>query len=154
MKLRARDSVFWPGINKDIEDLVKTCNSCQENARRNNKDPVIPRELPMTPWSTLEIDLFMLDGHTFLLVVEVTSRFPVVWILNTESCRSVLNTLKGVYCDFGLPKKILSDNGPCFRAEDFIEFHAKLGIKVEKSSAYNHASQLVQWRGWFRQSNQ
>ena len=94
----------------------------------------------MTPWSTLEIDLFTMDGHTFLLVVDVTSRFPVVRILNTESCRSVLNTLRGVYCDFGLPKIILSDNGPCFRVEDFVEFHVKLGIKVEKASAYNHQS--------------
>ena len=113
-KLRARDSVFWPGINKDIENLVKTCDICQENARRNNKDPVLAREIPMVPWTMLEMDLFTLDSHTFLLVVDVMSRFPVVRILNTESCRSVLNALKGVYCDFGLPKKILSDNGPCF----------------------------------------
>ena len=77
-KLRARDSVFWPGINKDIENLVKTCDICQENARRNNKDPVLAREIPMVPWTMLEMDLFTLDGHTFLLVVDVTSRFPVV----------------------------------------------------------------------------
>ena len=113
---------------------------CQENARRNNKDPVLPREIPMSPWNTLEMDLFMMDGHSFLLVVDVTSRFPVVWILNTESCRSVLNALKGVYCDFGLPKKILSNNGPCFRAEEFVEFHVKLGVQVEMSSTYNQQS--------------
>ena len=107
-------TLFWPGINKDIENLVKTCDICQENAMRNNRDPVLAREIPIFPWATLEMDLFTLDSHTFLLVVDVMSRVPVVRILNTESCRSVLNTLKGVYCDFGLPEKILSDNGPCF----------------------------------------
>ena len=132
--------VYWPGINRDIENMVKTCNMCQKDARRNNKDPVLPREIPMSPWNTLEMDLFMVDGHSFLLVVDVTSCFPVVQILNTESCRSVLNALKGVYCDFGLPKKILSDNGPYFRAEEFVKFHVKLGVQVEKSSAYNHQS--------------
>ena len=40
-KLRARDSIYWPGINKDIEILIKTCNTCQENGKRNNKDPPI-----------------------------------------------------------------------------------------------------------------
>ena len=35
-ELRARDSVYWPGINKDIETLVKTCNTHQENSKRNN----------------------------------------------------------------------------------------------------------------------
>ena len=66
-KLRAHDSVYWPSINKDIENWIKTCDICQENARRNNKDPAIPREIPMTPWSTLEMDLFMLDDHSFLI---------------------------------------------------------------------------------------
>ena len=42
-KLRAHDSVYWPGINKDIESTVKTCDICQENVRRNNKDPDILR---------------------------------------------------------------------------------------------------------------
>ena len=94
----------------------------------------------MIPWSTLEMDLFTQDCHTFLLVVDVTSRFPVVRILNTESCRSVLNALKGVYFNFGLPKKILCDNGPCFRAKEFIQFHVKLGVQVEKCRSYNHQS--------------
>ena len=138
-KLRARDPIYWPGINKDIEILVKTCNTCQENSKRNNKDPVLAREIQMCPWTMLELDLFVIDGHT-LLVVNMTSRFPVVRILNTESCRLMLNALKGIYCDFGLPRKVLSDNGPCFRAEEFVNFHTKLGIVVEKSSSYNHQS--------------
>ena len=37
-------------------------------------------------------------------------------------------------------KKVLSDNGPCFGAQDFINFHTKLGNTVEKSSSYNHQS--------------
>ena len=44
-KLHTRDSVYWPHINRDIEDLVKSCEKCQEFSRRNNKDPVLPREI-------------------------------------------------------------------------------------------------------------
>ena len=77
-KLRAHGSVFWPGINKDIENLVKTCRACQENAKRNIKDPELPREIAMFPWTTLEMDLFMIDSHSFLLVVDGTSRFPLI----------------------------------------------------------------------------
>ena len=112
-KLRARDSIYWPGINKDIEILVKTCITCQENGKRNNKDPVLAQEIPMFLWTMLELDLFTMDDHTFLLIVNVTSRFPVVRILNTESCISVLNILKGIYCDSRLPTRVLSENGPC-----------------------------------------
>ena len=52
----------------------------------------------------------------------------------------MLNAPKGVYCDFALPKKIITDNGPCFKAADFVKFHANLGVSTETSSAYNHQS--------------
>ena len=139
-KLHARDSVYWPNINKDIKCLVKSCNLCQEHSRRNNKDPVIPREIPIQAWSTVQTDLFILDSQTFLLAVDVTSWFPVVRILRNEMTTSVINALKGIYCDFGLPKNIISDNGPCFRSEDFKEFHTKLGVSTDTISSYNHAS--------------
>ena len=53
---------------------------------------------------------------------------------------SVINALKGIYCNFGLPKRIISDNGPCFKAKEFSDFHTKLGVVTETISSYNHAS--------------
>ena len=35
---RARESVFWPGITKDIESKVKDCMICQENAPNQTKE--------------------------------------------------------------------------------------------------------------------
>ena len=81
---------------------AKNTHSC-----RNNKDPSIPCDIPAKAWTTLQMDLFTLDGHSFLLVVDVTSQFPVVRILKNEMATSVINALKGIYCDFGLPRKIL-----------------------------------------------
>ena len=97
-------------------------------------------QIPLVPWLLLEMDLFTLDDQTFLLVVDITSRFPVVRILSSETTNSVINALKGVYCDFRLPKKVLTDNGPCFKSQRFGDFHTKLNVSVEKSSAYNHQS--------------
>ena len=128
------------------------CNLCQEHSHRNVRDVTLPREIPIQAWTTIQMDLFTLEGHTFLLVVDMTSRFPIVRILNSETTKSVLNALKGVYCNFGLPKKVLTDNGPCFRSVDFNEFHTKLGVTTETISSYNHASLDLQ-NGWFRQSS-
>ena len=83
-------------------------------------------------WTLLEMDLFSLDDHSFLLVVDVTLHFSVIRILSNESSRSVLNALKGIYSEFGLPRRVLSDNGPCFKSHEFIEFHTKLGVLVKK----------------------
>ena len=101
---------------------------------------MLPRELALVALALLKLDLFTCENVTFLLIVDVTLQFPVVRNLPSESTRSVLNALKGVYCDFGLPKRVLTDNGPCFRSQEFNEFHAKFSVSIEKTSAYNHQS--------------
>ena len=111
-----------------------------EHSRRNNKDLVLIREIALVPWTLLEMDIFTCDNQSFLLVVDVMSKFPVVRFLSNESTRSVLNELKGVHCDFELPRRVLTDNGPCFKSHEFSEFHAKLEISVGKTSAHNHQS--------------
>ena len=146
-KLHARDSVYWPNINKDIECLVKTCALCQEHSHRNSKDPAIPRDIPIQAWTTIQMDLFMLDGHSFLLVVDVTSRFPVVRILKNEMATSVINALKSIYCNFGLPKRIISDNGPCFKAKKFMP-NLMWQWRLLAHTVMHHWDQL---REWFKQ---
>ena len=114
----------------DIEALIKICEKCQDHSRRNPKDPLLARGIPLVHWTLLEIDLSTCDDHSFLLVMT----------LSNESARSMINSLKCVYCDFRLPRRVLTDNGSSFRSQEFINFHAKLTISVEKSSAYNHQS--------------
>ena len=104
-KLRARDTVYWLEINKDIEALIRTCEICQEHGHRNNKDIVLAREIPFASWTLVEIDIFTCEDHTFLLTVDVTSRFPVVRIISSETTRSVLNAIKGIYSNFGCAKE-------------------------------------------------
>ena len=113
-KLRARDSIYWLLMYKDIEAMVKTCETCQEFSRRNNRDPILSRELPLVAWTLLEMDLFTCENTNFLLVIDVTLWFPVVRVLPNETSRSIINALKGIYCNSGLPRRVLSDNGPCF----------------------------------------
>ena len=137
---------------KEIEAMVKTCEKCQEFSRRNNRDPILSRELPLVAWTLLEMDLFTCENTNFLLVIDVTSQFPVVRILPNETSRSVINALKGIYCDFGLPRRVLSDNGPCFKSHEFVDFHTKLNVSVEKT-AHTTINWLVQWSVWSKQLN-
>ena len=55
--LKARDSVFWPGISDDIQETVEKCGICQVSSKaarpvRNMSD------VPSHAWHTLGTDLF------------------------------------------------------------------------------------------------
>ena len=39
-KQRARDVVFWPGMGKEIEEMIYKCDTCQEYRVSNPKEPM------------------------------------------------------------------------------------------------------------------
>lgn len=43
------------------------------------------------------MDLFHLNGQTFLLVVDYYSRFPVVVTLRSTTAQAVIDTLKSIF---------------------------------------------------------
>ena len=55
--------------------MVKSCEKCQEFSKRNNKDPILPRELPLVAWTLLELDLFTCENTSYLLVVMLPHDF-------------------------------------------------------------------------------
>lgn len=57
-RARARSAVFWPGINSAIDELVSKCSSCQQHQPSNQREPLIPQEVPERPWATVAADIF------------------------------------------------------------------------------------------------
>ena len=62
--LRARNTVFWPKMTYDIQQLIEKCMICQEYGK---SQPLIgtTQELPPFPWHTLVTDLSYWKGWTF-----------------------------------------------------------------------------------------
>jgi hypothetical protein len=48
MKARARKSLYWPGMTKDIEDIVFKCPECRKYAYKQVKEPMIKRHTNVT----------------------------------------------------------------------------------------------------------
>ena len=57
-KQLARDLMYWPGINSQIEDMVGRCSTCQERRPAQPKEPLIPMPVPSRPWEHVAQDLF------------------------------------------------------------------------------------------------
>lgn len=75
MKSLARMYVWWPGIDGNIESLIRICQECQTCQPVPPAAPLHPWSWPGTPWSRLHLDFagpFM--GHNFLVTVDAYSK--------------------------------------------------------------------------------
>ena len=123
-KLRARTSVYWRGMNSDIEKSCKSCNTCQEMQNSQPKEPLIQTEIPPGPWHTIGTDLFYLDGAEYLLVADYYSKYQFVREVpkGKSSSRTIANLTKEIFSEQGIPKIVRSDNGPHFEGQAYKEF--------------------------------
>ena len=74
---RAKASVWWPGLSKQLEEVVNKCPTCIKE-RVNAAEPEIPSDLPDRPWQKVAADLFELKGQPYLLVTDYFSRYVEV----------------------------------------------------------------------------
>ncbi|XP_048577115.1 uncharacterized protein K02A2.6 [Nematostella vectensis] len=138
--LRARTTVFWPGITKDVVNLVKTCESCQKHQRHNQKQPILQLEPPSYPWQKVSSDLFDYKGKTYLLVADQYSKFPIFRKLGSAvgstTSLVVINHLKSIFSEHGIPAQLLSDGGPQYSSKEFEDFVTTYGIEHTLSSPH------------------
>lgn len=66
-KDRARDVLFWPGMSKQIEDIVMKCSVCNTFKKNNVKEPLLCHDIPDRSWAKLGVDLFHFDQGDFTL---------------------------------------------------------------------------------------
>ncbi|GBN81685.1 Transposon Tf2-11 polyprotein, partial [Araneus ventricosus] len=130
----ARQSLYWPGMNTEIENMVSHCDICQQNQKSNCKEPLLDRKLAERPWQKVAIDFFHLSSVTYLLIVDYFSKYIELQHLHHTTASSVINALKTSFARFGIPEEIVADNGPPFDSKEFIEFCTNWDIFFNPSS--------------------
>ena len=138
MKGLARSYVWWPHMDGDIETMVKQCTDCQQSRPSPPAAPLHPWEWPAHPWSRLHLDFagpFL--GHMFLVLVDAHSKWMEVKLMNSISATKTIEQLKLIFATHGLPRKIVTDNGPTFISQDFRDFMHSNGISHVTSAPYH-----------------
>ncbi|XP_054832322.1 uncharacterized protein K02A2.6-like, partial [Eublepharis macularius] len=149
MKAMARSYVWWPGMDRTIEELVRTCQPCQETRPAPAQAPVHPWESARAPWSRLHIDFAgPFQGQTFLIVVDSYSKWLEVVPVSTMTTAVVIRALRQLFAMHGLADKVVSDNGTQFTSAEFQQFLANNGIRQVTSAPFHpstngHAERMV-----------
>ena len=72
-RARARQVLFWPRMSAEIEDMVSSCSTCQENRSYQQKEKLIPHAVPQAPWVKVGSDLLVFNGFNYVTVVDYFS---------------------------------------------------------------------------------
>ena len=54
---RARLTVYWPGIDRDIENYIQGCHHCQDHLPSNIKEPMMSKPVPERPFQQIATDI-------------------------------------------------------------------------------------------------
>ena len=134
--LRARNTVFWPKMTYDIQQLIEKCMICQEYGKSQPLTGTT-QELLLFPWHTLATDLFYWKRMDFLIVADVFSKYILVRKLPNWTSAAMCIELSMIVTEFSLPHLIRSDNGPCYNSKEFQQFLQCYSI-THQMSCPNH----------------
>ena len=115
-KQRLRAKLWWPYMDKEIENHIKSCHPCQTTARPQRPEPMQPTQLSNHPWIKLALDIcgpFPTEEHVAVLT-DYYSRWPSVKIFKSATSTSLLNWLEAVFAEHGYPEEIKTDNASYF----------------------------------------
>ena len=119
-QMRAKETVYWPGLNDQLENLILNGQLCLKYSKSKNKSTpltALGHEVPTVPWSKVATVIFHYESQLYLLTVDYTSRFPIVRRLKLMSAQCVTEHFKSIFSEYGWPDTLVSNNGPCYTAE-------------------------------------
>ena len=142
-----RQYFFWPGRYKWIVYLIEDCIECQTNIT-NRLDL---HEAPLEQWGQLETTPFKTkhihhkgpfrpssNSNTHCLVVVYSfSRFLGSYPVRDTGAQTTFNALKKWIISYGLPLKIVHDNGSVFINSDFINWTKEFRITLALRTTYS-----------------
>ena len=127
-KACARQILFWPGMSSDIERTVNECPVCHTFKPNNQKETLMPHEVPHRPWQKVAADIMTLEKDN-LVVVDYYSKYPEIVLLNGKTASKIITQMKYIFARHGIPEELICDNMP-FNSTEFSDFASKWGIKL------------------------
>ena len=101
----AREYIFWPGMSTEIKQRVKACEICRTFELSQQKETLMPQEVPSRPWEKVGTDLFKFKNKSYLIMVDYYSNFWEVDKLPDSKARMVISKLKESLRQIWMPRQ-------------------------------------------------
>ncbi|XP_018312945.1 uncharacterized protein K02A2.6-like [Mycetomoellerius zeteki] len=141
MKAIAGSYVYWPGIDKEIEQIVKVCHNCALATKSPTKVPLASWYTPTYPWQRLHADYAgPINGEYYLIVVDALSKWPEIYPTKTITAQRTVEIMKDIFARFDIPETLVTDNGTQFISKTFQSFCLSHGIQHLRTPPFHPSS--------------
>jgi len=97
-KARLREKVWWPQMDKEVEDAMRPCHPCQLEGPRAKPEPLRSSSLPDGPWQEISVDLLEVsNGEHLLAVVYYYSRWLEAILLKKTDAQQVIKSTEAIF---------------------------------------------------------
>ena len=147
-----RMMAWWPGISQDLLRYVSKCKEYQE------KRPILWKTVSTWPedevWERLHMYWgYAKDQGNILVVLDGGSGGIEAFPAGNRTSQTVKVHLSQIFASLGIPRVLVSDNGPEFVSSDLKQWCESLGLKKMESFIYHprangiaeRAVQTVKW---------
>nr|CAE01745.2 OSJNBb0056F09.8 [Oryza sativa Japonica Group] len=132
-----RQGFYWPTALNDAVDLVRRCRACQFHAKQTHQPAQAMQTIPLSwPFAVWGLDIlgpfrWAPGGFEYLYVaVDKFTKWPEAYPVIKIDKHSTLKFIKGITARFGVPNRIITDNGTQFTSELFGDYCEDMGIKL------------------------
>ncbi|XP_055633245.1 uncharacterized protein K02A2.6-like [Toxorhynchites rutilus septentrionalis] len=138
MKRRLRQKVWWPLMDKAVENCVKRCKQCTLVSSLGVPEPLQRTKMPVKPWIDIAVDFMgpLPSGHNLLVIVDYFSSFIEVIVMKQITAKHTVQALHESFCRFGVPETMKADNGPQFISEELTMYCREYGIQLRRTNPY------------------
>ena len=124
---------------------AQSCNVCQTFSKSQQREMLTPHEAPQGPWEKLAIDFFEFQSNSYLLIADYYSRFPVIRRVRSTTASATIDILKQEFSEYGIPKTVMSDNGPQFASKEFEAFASQYCFDhITSSPRYPQSNGMIE----------
>ena len=137
MLRRARQSVYWPGIDAEVEQKRRQCQVCETHAPSQPTEPLLPTPPPQFPFQQVVADLFQLEGNTYIAYADrLTGWLEVDHLSGGATTSRLLTSFRRWFTKFGIPEELSCDGGTNLTSHEARKFFSDWCVSLRISSAH------------------
>ena len=144
----ARQKYYWPRMNDQIEQKIKSCKDCQEWAPQQQKEPLMQIRATRV-FEHCSMDPFENNRKDYCAFCDRLSGMLFVFPITGKTAQIIINFILKCCNTAGYPAHLRTDSGPPFTSKEFRKFCEDSNIShntpaAEAPWSAGHAERAVQ----------